>query len=306
MTFQALARHPVLMYTLILASPALAQDAISDDPAVSARWYLRGEFAKPSILDEVDKSVSARSADPLLLSYSDDSQSGTEALSIKGATFWEIRRNIENQRSLKIAAYTIGVEVDRRAVNGVDTSDTIEFQSGGSWKFEATSPDMFWENSFLSANLGWITNSAFELSVGTADLSYVPSSSKRGFGEVPYAVGNAEMQFEPELKAQYQRIIDDAEVDLYEGETDRVYVGGSIDATLSFVESPLDRLSLVAGYEYMKSFTNDLNDTRLFSLQANWKLSEKSPISVVVSYENGDTPTTVDTEAVSVNLGVAF
>ena len=288
---------------LVSAIPGFAQEPVK--PSTDFGLYLRGKFAEPSVLFAPDDSTKARAADSFRLFYDRDDVSGNEIISLSGSLFAQFRNVHSTERPLKLSAYSFGVSLDQSTVNGATARDTIIFHAGGSWLFQSDQP-VFWNSHYISANLGWITDRDFDLSVVTAKARYTPRGQGFGFGAVPYGTGNFKFQITPALMAEYQNVVDAAGRADYAGAAERFYLGTSLEFIGTFADGPLQPVTLDAAYFAATDLLGNAGDHQLFDVGLSWALTDSGNLSVRAGYTKGSTPTRSETDKVSIGLGLSF
>lgn len=291
---------------LATASAVSAQDNpfVNTDPQGGV--YLRGSFASPSLLSSPPRSAEQRSKDQFLLNFNADNLTGVDTFRAKGALFWSSRKNHVDRRYLQISSMNAGVFLDQSRVDGVKSQDLIEFRFGGAWMWSTSNPDVNWKNHFLSADLGWVTSSKGDLSVYTADLTYLPLGNTPGFGGSDLFMGNARVSFEPTLNAHLQRVEEDGGRPEFAGAQSAGFVGAGLRADITFADGPWQQLILSAGIEGMHSLSSDRDSTDLFHASATWLLTPDSNVGLTLTYDRGSTPTTAEVDRLSVNIGFSF
>jgi hypothetical protein len=205
-----------------------------------------------------------------------------------------------------LSSINAGIYIDQARVDGERSNDLVQFRFGGSWMWSTSNPDVNWKNHFLTADLGWATDTRGDVSVATADLAYVPLGSTPGFGGADLFLGSARVQFNPTLRAHAQKVIKSGGKAQFTGPQEAAFIGAGLRADLRFAEGPLRPLILSAGIEGMHSLTSGRDSTDRIHASATWLLSEEANVGLVLSYDKGRTPTTAESDKVSVNIGFSF
>ncbi|MFK7875884.1 MAG: hypothetical protein AB8B71_08885 [Paracoccaceae bacterium] len=291
-------------------SKAVAEDTPAFDPlkrTVSPlRFRLRGTFHDASVIAPASDELKDRIANPFVLSYLKDNVASDEVFALRGALFGSFRIDNPAGVSPSIASYAFGVVVNQAKANGETTQDTIGFKLGGAWLIGNYKPKALIRSLYMSADVGWLTDSGFDLSVFTANARYEVFGETRGFAGAPYRTGNFAFELRPVAELQFQHVADADGRAEFLGEDNRLYAGIRLLAKAGFVEGPLERMSFDAEYQAFEDVIGTAPSTELVTVGINWALDDDSNAVLRLSYENGETPTQSESDKISMGLGLSF
>lgn len=299
------------------AVQAQSDDAIPDpiDPGAIntdgvGGWRLRGSMQAPSTIGSVLETTATRTQNriesPFQLSFNQDGISEETSTAVKGALFYKRGRDINDERNLKIISYALGVEVDQVRIDDTTATDTIKFQARTAALFTNSTPGRIVLNQRVDAGIGWLTNSDFDLSVITLDARYAPSG--RRLGRITPREGFA-IQARPSFILEAQNVLDDGNVEAFQGDKDRLFAGARLDVQAGFgsnFSAPLNRLSFSLDYTYLVDLIGRTNDRDLFNATAIWALTEQGEASLLARYTKGQSTSSDPVDQVFVGLGLAF
>ncbi len=269
-------------------------------------FRLRTSFSDPSVLSKTPDAPQVLAANPFRLSYSRDYLNDTEDQGLKGAAFFEWRNRPKGDGSLQIQAYSLGVEIEQSRAGDSTTTDTISARGGGAWLFQNQAQDAFVRSHFVTANTGWITDSSGDLSVLSTQVRYQPLLQLPGFAGNSAWIGKLQYSVTPTLTADYQRVVDDGGQPQFMETDEALFVGAAIGATFGVDTKMLAPLSARLKYQVWDDVSSNADQREYFEAELGWTLSETGRTQFLLTYVNGETPTSLDVEEIRLGLGIAF
>lgn len=298
-------RRLLYLASALVVAPCYAQAQEATTPTTEREFFVRGSFAGPSVLRGLDRSVKSRAKNPFVLSYERDEIAPKEAFALKGSLFGQIRRTHSTEQSLRLSAFSLGLDIDQSDVDGANARDTLALKAGSAWLWQFDDAP-FWKSHYLSTNIGWITDRDLDLSVATLDFQYTPTGSSYGLAGTFYEVGNFRYMLTPAITAEYQKVIDAAGRAEYMGQSERLYLGASLEAVGGFHKGPLQPLTINAKYGFAQDILGSAPNHDLIELGLNWALTKEGHVSLQTKYTKGSTPSQQEADKVTVGLGISF
>ena len=282
----------------------------------SQGFLIRKDYHAASILSKPPKTdpASLRPEGRALLSYVKDNRADDQTLSARGAVVafhrWSFFGDTQPLPTMTAAAVGGGIEFDRTISSSDSTKEVnaLTFRLDGDVEFASLSP--FSLDYFkLSPNV--TTDFDFKSAQIGIRAEYSPVENILGIGVSRRIPGLAdlplEFRWQPTLRVDYQRVLDDGGQPTLIDKNDFFFIGAAIGAQIFFDFKPLERLSLDANYLGMTDLANDAGGFDYLDVSANWALDQARHFSLTANYRTGREPRTrKKVDQITIGFGVQF
>lgn len=254
-------------------------------------FILQSKFLGASVLSAPRNGQNLNGVTPATISYNRNYEADREVFSASGAAFFSWRRDFTARR-LTSAAILAGVEFDRTEVSGSpgpSEKDSLIFRFGGEFEWTNSADDALIDLQYLRGNVGWITDSDFDLSVLTAQLQYQPFFVDAANGAPRQIAGSSlRYRWRPEVRAEYQHVIDADNRPQFTQDDNYLFLGAAVGLQLDFApRSSLERVSFSLNYQYLEDFLSTNNSTDYLEALLSYRLSPKGNATISLGYKKG-------------------